>query len=62
MAFDTTVQTDKICRTCLSEDSVMKSVFSIDDSLGQNTRLFEMLMSCASVQVNLCKYIYFIIK
>lgn len=50
MALDIS-QIDRICRTCLSDDGVMRSLFSVDDSLGQNTRLFEMLMSCTCVQV-----------
>lgn len=47
-----TIQTEKICRTCLSEEGDMRSVFSIDEALGETARLFEMLMSCASVQVD----------
>ena len=30
----------------------MRSVFRIDESIGETMRLFEMLMSCAAVQVN----------
>lgn len=53
------IQTDKICRTCLSEDTNMRSVFSVEDnSVGETTRLFEMLMSCAAVQVYLI-FIFF---
>ncbi|RZC39788.1 zinc finger protein 2-like [Asbolus verrucosus] len=37
--------------TCLSEEGDMRSVFSIDESIGETMRLFEMLMSCAAVQV-----------
>lgn len=53
MAFEieTPINTDKICRTCLVEGSDMKSVFSIDESNGETFRLYEMLMSCTSVQV-----------
>lgn len=50
MAF-TVLQTDKICRTCLTDDGDMKSVFGLDETGGENARIFEMLMSCASVQV-----------
>lgn len=51
MAFETSINTDKICRTCLSEENNMRSVFSIDESNGEALKLHEMLMSCASVQV-----------
>ncbi|KAG5883225.1 hypothetical protein JTB14_011417 [Gonioctena quinquepunctata] len=50
MAYET-ISIDKICRTCLSEASNMRSVFSIEESTGENLRLFEMLIACASVQV-----------
>lgn len=56
MAF-TVLQIDKICRTCLSDNGDMKSIFSLDETLGENARIFEMLMSCASVQV-LSDYFY----
>ncbi|KAJ8983778.1 hypothetical protein NQ317_000338 [Molorchus minor] len=46
-----TVHLDKICRTCLSTENDMRSIFSIDQSVGETMKLFEMLMSCASVQV-----------
>ncbi|KAJ8921028.1 hypothetical protein NQ315_015824 [Exocentrus adspersus] len=46
-----TIQINKICRTCLSEEESMRSIFSIDVAAGETLRLFEMLMSCASVQV-----------
>lgn len=48
----TTIQIEKVCRTCLSEDGVMRSVFSTDESVGETLRLCEMLMSCTSVQVS----------
>lgn len=50
MTFET-IHIEKMCRTCLSEDNDMRSVFSIDESIGETLRLFEMLMSCAAVQV-----------
>lgn len=43
---------EKICRTCLSQANEFRSLFSIDDATGETLRLFEMLMCCASVQVN----------
>lgn len=49
----TATQVEKVCRTCLSEEGVMRSVFSVDESVGETVRLCEMLMSCASVQVPL---------
>lgn len=49
----TTLQTNKICRTCLSEDNIMRSIFSIDETIGGSTRFHEMLMTFASVQVML---------
>lgn len=42
---------EKICRTCLSQANQFRSLFSIDESAGETLRLFEMLMSSASVQV-----------
>lgn len=53
MSFDT-LQAEKICRTCLSEEGDMRSVFSIDEAVGETARLYEMLMACASVQVGIC--------
>lgn len=44
---------EKICRTCLSQANDFRSLFSIDETAGETSRLFEMLMCCASVQV--CK-------
>lgn len=41
----------KICRTCLTEKSDMRSVFMQDESTGQSTILAEMLMGFSSVQV-----------
>lgn len=41
----------KICRTCLTEKSDMRSVFMLDESTGQSTSLAEMLMGFSSVQV-----------
>lgn len=41
----------KICRTCLTEKSDMRSVFMRDDSTGHSAILAEMLMGFSSVQV-----------
>ncbi|KAF2904320.1 hypothetical protein ILUMI_01848 [Ignelater luminosus] len=47
-----TIQVDQICRICLSKEGIMKSVFStVDNVSGELTKISEMLMSCASVQV-----------
>ena len=51
MSFQTTIQVNKICRTCLSEEGDMRSVYGADESSGEPTKLHEMLMCCASVQV-----------
>lgn len=49
MSYETiSVEVDKICRTCLCVENNLQSIFSANN--GQ-IRLFEMLMSCASVQV-----------
>lgn len=45
------IDTDKICRTCLSQVETMRSVFTIDENAGETARLNEMLMSYASVEV-----------
>lgn len=55
MSFDTP-QTEKICRTCLSEEGDMRSVFTMDEAMGETARLYEMLMACASVQVSIYLY------
>lgn len=54
----TTIHVEKVCRTCLSEDGIMRSVFSVDESVGETVRLCEMLMSCASVQVIIIIFAY----
>ncbi|KAJ8970677.1 hypothetical protein NQ317_012359, partial [Molorchus minor] len=40
-----------ICRTCLVEDSSMKSLFSIEEIMEQKVMLCDMLMSCASILI-----------
>lgn len=45
---------DRICRSCMSESENMKNVFeSRDIKGGQDIVLAEMLMACASVEVNI---------
>lgn len=41
----------KICRTCLTEKSDMRSLFMQDETTGQTAILAEMLMGFSSVQV-----------
>lgn len=43
---------EKICRTCMSQVDVTRSIFSIDETAGETVTLNDMLMSCTSVQVN----------
>lgn len=43
---------NRICRACKNESSDLCSVFNSSDSTEHNARLDEMLMACASVQVN----------
>lgn len=43
---------NRICRACKNESSDMCSVFNTTEATGRNARLDEMLMACASVQVN----------
>lgn len=45
------MESDKICRTCLTQVEAMRSLFTIDESAGEAARLYEMLMSCSSVEV-----------
>lgn len=50
------IQVDRVCRTCLSEEGDMQSVFIAENAnLGDAMKLFEMLMSCASVEVSWSK-------
>lgn len=46
-----TVHIDKICRTCLSEENVSKSVFSVDEYNGENISLLQMLQSYTNIQI-----------
>lgn len=57
MAYET-IPIEKICRTCLSPATDLRSVFSIDEPSGESLRLFEMLMCCASVQVKEQKHFH----
>lgn len=41
-----------VCRTCLVENSTMKSVFSIEEFMEQSIPLCDILMSFTSVQVS----------
>ncbi|GLV41624.1 Exocyst 84 [Carabus blaptoides fortunei] len=41
-----------MCRTCLNEDGMMHSVFSKENQIQRNQSYADMLMACASVQVN----------
>lgn len=41
----------KICRLCLSEKGEMRSVFIVEESLGQAVRIADMIMDFTSVQV-----------
>lgn len=43
----------KICRACLTEKGEMRSVFLVDESIGQAIRLAEMIMGFSSIQVRL---------
>lgn len=43
---------DKICRTCLNESYEMKSLFQLEQILNYTLSIGEMLMDCASIQVN----------
>lgn len=45
------LDTEKICRTCMSQVDVMRSIFSIDEAAGETIRLNDMLMSCTTLQV-----------
>lgn len=40
-----------VCRTCLSENFNMKSVFGVEEFLEDALTLSEILMTCASIQV-----------
>lgn len=51
---------EKICRTCLSQANEFRSLFSIDETAGETLRLFEMLMCCTPVQVNLLNILKFV--
>lgn len=42
-----------ICRACLTKEGEFKSVFMSDEKSGVNIHLAEMIMSYASVQVNI---------
>lgn len=44
---------NRICRACKNETSDLCSVFNRSDDSGHNARLDEMLMACASIQVNM---------
>lgn len=47
------IDLNNVCRTCKCESSEMKSLYYRDSESGkENARLDEMLMACASVQVN----------
>lgn len=43
---------NRICRACKCESTNMCSVFERNESTERNARFDEMLMACASVQVN----------
>lgn len=51
MSFQTNY--NKVCRTCLSETFSLQSVFNKQEIIEQTVTLSEMLMTCASVQVNI---------
>ncbi|KAF5282708.1 hypothetical protein FQR65_LT02705 [Abscondita terminalis] len=47
-----TVKTENICRTCLSEDVNMRSLFSVESNrTGETTNLCKMLTSCVPIQI-----------
>ncbi|KAF7287155.1 hypothetical protein GWI33_002526 [Rhynchophorus ferrugineus] len=50
---DAVIQIDlnKLCRTCLTENDEMRSVFVPDESTGQNMTIADMLMNFTNVQV-----------
>lgn len=50
----------RVCRTCKSESDRLRSLYEETESLGQKTRVHEMLMACAAVQVEI-RYIYIVI-
>lgn len=59
---DTDVLMEKICRSCMSEKEDMKNVFETSETvMGQTLKIFEMLMACATVQVNRQKTVYILL-
>lgn len=50
------IDLNKLCRTCLTENEQMRSVFVSDESTGQNLTIADMLMNFTNVQVNLIIY------
>lgn len=55
MQQQTQFDVNKICRACLSEKGEMRSVFLVEESIGQTARLAEMIMGFSSVQVRFLK-------
>lgn len=50
MSFETNLH--KICRTCLTETNDLTSIFSAQEIIEQTIVLSDILMTCASIQVN----------
>lgn len=46
------VSKEKICRTCLSQEEVLKSIFIEEQNTENEPKLHEMLTSCTSLQVS----------
>lgn len=49
-----TFQVDKICRTCLGTNAIMKSIYfetKLEDKI-QQFKLYELLTECTSVEVS----------
>lgn len=42
----------QICRSCLAENVSFRSIFTSDENSGLRIHFAEMIMACASVQVN----------
>lgn len=40
-----------VCRTCLTQNYYMKSVFNTEEFMESSAMLYQMLTACASVQV-----------
>lgn len=45
-------QFHNVCRTCLSVKDSMKSIYAVEEILDFKSTLKDILMGCASIQVN----------